>query len=85
MNFPQPGSTNIIPHVITKTINKVIITLTSLEFGSNAIFQADSYEDNGALYSRSNVIMDGDDYNNWLNDDQYAINFVLTKLGYTKA
>jgi hypothetical protein len=29
--------------------------------------------------------MEGEDYALWNNDDNYAINFVLGKLGYVKA
>jgi hypothetical protein len=84
-HFIKPGTTNIVPHVITKTLDKVIITLSNLEFNVSATFQADSFEDNGALFKRDVVVMAGEDYNRWLNDDEYAIEFVLTKLGYTKA
>ena len=84
-SFIKPGTTNIVPHVITKTLDKVIITLSNLEFNVSATFQADSFEDNGALFKRDNIVMAGEDYHKWLNDDQYAIEFVLTKLGYTKA
>jgi hypothetical protein len=83
--FVTPGTTNIVPHVITKTLNKVVILLSNLEFNVSATFQADSYEDNGALFKRDVVVMSGEDYRRWLNDDEYAIEFVLTKLGYTKA
>jgi hypothetical protein len=83
--FVTPGTTNIVPHVITKTLNKVVILLSNLEFNVSATFQADSYEDNGALFKRDVVVMSGEDYHRWLNDDEYAIEFVLTKLGYTKA
>ena len=84
-HFIKPGTTNIVPHVITKTLDKVIITLSNLEFNVSATFQADSFEDNGALFKRDVVVMAGEDYNRWLNNDEYAIEFVLTKLGYTKA
>ena len=84
-HFIKPGTTNIVPHVITKTLDKVIITLCNLEFNASATFQADSFEDNGALFKRDVVVMAGEDYNRWLNNDEYAIEFVLAKLGYTKA
>ena len=84
-HFIKPGTTNIVPYVITKTLDKVIITLSNLEFNVSATFQADSFEDNGSLFKRDVVVMSGEDYNRWLNDDEYAIEFVLTKLGYTKA
>lgn len=29
------------------------------------------------------VVMEGDDYNKWGNDDTYLINFLNTKLGFT--
>jgi hypothetical protein len=84
--IPNPGIIPIQPFAVTRHITRCYITLSYLEFGVKAVFQVDSLLDNhGATYKRDDVTMEGEDYQKWLNDDSYAINFVLGKLGYVRA
>ena len=41
--------------------------------------------ENESLVENKYIEVSGEDYTNWGNDDQYIVNFVLTKLGLTPA
>jgi hypothetical protein len=84
--IPNPGIIAIQPVPVTRNITRCYITLNYLEFGVKAIFQVDSMlENGGATYKRDDIVMEGEDYQKWTNDDSYAINFCLGKLGYVRA
>ena len=78
-------SVQIVPCPVSKSITHVAIALDSMEFGVSATFAADSFTEAGELFKRDRVLMAGDAYAAWNSDDDYAIEFVLSALGYTKA
>jgi hypothetical protein len=40
--------------------------------------------DNNEMVKSERFVIEGEDYTNWGNDDDYIVNYVLTKLGLTK-
>ena len=84
-SFVTPDIINIQPFAVSKDVVKVKISITSLEFNTKAVFGADSYLASGGIFKHDDVVMEGEAYHLWNNDDNYAINFVLTKLGYVRA
>jgi hypothetical protein len=70
------------PVQVIKTIGEIRLYLTSLEFGKSATFSVDSFTTEGELFKRDTVIMKDTDYQNWTNDDGYAISYILTALNY---
>jgi hypothetical protein len=84
-SLANPDIINIQPFAVSKDVVKVKIYITSLEFNTKAVFGVDSYLANGGIFKHDDVVMEGEDYALWNNDDNYAINFVLGKLGYVKA
>jgi hypothetical protein len=84
-SLANPDIINIQPFAVSKDVVKVKISITSLEFNTKAVFGVDSYLANGGIFKHDDVIMEGEAYALWNNDDNYAINFVLAKLGYVRA
>ena len=70
------------PHVVTNTINRVQIRVLNVELFTSVSLAV-------SLFNNENVIdnkffkIEGDEYNNWGNSDQYLVDIVLTKLGLT--
>jgi hypothetical protein len=56
--------------------------VAQLDFGQGATFSVDSYTSDGELFKRDSVKMDKAAYDQWLNDDTYAIQYVLAAMGY---
>ena len=83
--IPDPDIINIQPFAVSKDVVKVKIYVSYIEFNTKAVFAVDSYLATGGIFKHDDVVMEGEDYNMWNNDDNYAINFVLGKLGYVRA
>jgi hypothetical protein len=84
-SLANPDIINIQPFSVSKDVVKVKISITSLEFNTKAVFGVDSYLTTGGIFKHDDVVMEGEEYAQWNNDDNYAINFVLAKLGYVRA
>lgn len=67
----------------TSTVKSIEVMQTEIKLNEGAYFMVKLIGENSNLISVERVIMEGDDYNNWGSDDQYAINFILTSLGLT--
>ena len=75
----------IVPHPVSKSVVRVQIELTTLTLRSSATFCVYSFADSGELFKTDTVAMEGEDYQKWTNNDSYAVDFCLAKLGYTRA
>lgn len=64
-------------------ITKVEIMEGKIELDNSASFPVRMMDDNNQLVDIQFVRLEGDDYTNWGNDDQYVVNLILTKLGLT--
>lgn len=67
----------------TQTIVKFTLDISSLVLGVSAIFRAVMYDANDNVIDKQNVSLEGEDYTNWGNDDEYVIQFAADQLGFT--
>lgn len=70
--------------VTTKNAARVQIGVSSLTLGEKCVFRVYYYDIDGILVHMEDVVMEGDDYRAWGNDDDYCINFVTNRLGLTR-
>jgi len=73
---------DIIPKDITttNTITKIKIEVESIELNTKAKFRVFLFSDDN-LVKIEYVELTNNDYENWGNDDNYIINYILTQLG----
>jgi hypothetical protein len=71
------------PHVVTNTINRVQIRVMNVELFTS-VYVSVSLFNNESIIDNKFFKIEGDEYNNWGNSDQYLVNLVLTKLGLTQ-
>ncbi len=64
------------------TVNRFDIDSIDIRLFTSAVIRVNLYGSNGFRVSVRNVVMEGDDYANWGNDDQYIITYVMNKLGF---
>jgi hypothetical protein len=71
------------PSVITevKTITSFKLSTQDLQLFSCVTFRVELLNSSSGLVDLKYVMIDGDDYKNWNNDDNYIINKVAEKLG----
>ena len=67
----------------TQTITQFRYNVMEFEFGVQIRFNVILSDSKGMPIDIKQVIMSGDNYNNWSNDDQYAIDFICSSLGLT--
>jgi hypothetical protein len=65
-------------------INNIKIRTNRLSLFNSISLGVSLFADN-SLVENKTIDVTGEDYNNWGNDDQYIVNFVLNKLGLTPA
>ena len=77
-------SQNIEPSTQTTSITIVSfkVELTIMIFSTSARFRVETYDVNNYLASVVQVVMEGEDYAMWSNDDEYVYQFVATQLGF---
>jgi hypothetical protein len=63
-------------------ITDLTIKIHTLNFGVDATFNVLLQCDDGNVITRQ-VVVSGEEYQQWLNDDNYIINLVGKKLGIT--
>lgn len=68
--------------VVTNIINNIIIRIINMKIKSYVNLSVMTMENN-KLLSNHTFHLEGDDYNNWGNDDNYLIQYVLDKLHLT--
>ena len=78
---------NILPFEIvsTLTVNRFEIDSIDIRLFTSAVIRVNLFDLNGFRVSVKNVLMQGEDYANWGNDDQYIVTFVMNSLGFTPA
>lgn len=65
-----------------KTGVRFSIDIVLMIFNTSATFRVYLYDVDDKIIDSSEVIVEGQDYLNWNNDDNYIINFIATKLGF---
>lgn len=66
--------------VITYKINKIQITINSLELDIKANITVGFYDDKDILRRSEFAVLEGEEYMNWTTDD-YLVNWVCQKYG----
>ncbi len=70
------------PYVKTNTINKVIIRVANIELFTSVTVIASLFDQN-ILVDNKVFKVEGQEYSNWSDNDQYIVDLVMTKLGMT--
>jgi hypothetical protein len=76
---------NIVPFdkVVTTVIYSFDIQSIEINLFNSAKIRVTLLNEQGNIVDVSIVLLEGDDYTNWGNDDNYIINFVANDLGFT--
>jgi hypothetical protein len=69
--------------ITTNTANKVELRVSNLQIGSSVDVTLLIKDLNGNIFKVENAHIEGEEYNNWGNDDQYLVNLCLSKVGLT--
>lgn len=77
--------TNILPFEIisTLTVTRFEIDSIDIRLFNSALIRVNLFDSNGFRVCVKNILMEGEDYAKWGNDDQYIVNFVIQSLGFT--
>ena len=67
----------------TKVISGFDIQNIDLVLFNSARIVVRLLNEDGSVIDFTNIIMDSEDYIKWGSDDQYIINFIASKLGFT--
>jgi hypothetical protein len=82
-------TSNIVPvsNVITVTYSGISIACTRLDLFKGASFYATLLDSSGNMVKNTTqpVSITQEEYSQWNNDDEYIVNLIATKLGYTIA
>lgn len=78
-------ATPIDPFVVTTTnvVTSFTVSCRSLVLFTNATFTVDSFGRENNLISRQVIPITNEQYLEWNNNDEYIINLMAQKLGYT--
>lgn len=65
---------------VINTITKITIQITNIIINKSVVLLVSFYDDKDKYISTLNLNLEGEDYSNWGNDDNYLINYVSNKL-----
>jgi len=72
------------PYIVTSLITRVQIRVITLSLFTNVSVNAILFSDTDFIASKT-YLLEGDDYTNWGNNDEYIVDYVLAQLGLTQA
>lgn len=67
----------------TKTITRFTLDISKMTLNLSASFRVSLFDSDDKYIDATNVTLEGQDYLDWGNDDQYVIDFVARQLGFT--
>ncbi len=67
--------------IIKKTLISFSIKITDFIFNQSVTLLVTLYDTDGAIVENNFLVLEGSDYNNWSNNDDYIINYVCQKFG----
>ena len=70
-------------NIIVQELTSILINIETVNLFKSANIQVAYFDVNGNYIKMENLIMDGDDYKNLNNDDQYVYSYVYSKLNIT--
>jgi hypothetical protein len=68
----------------TQTIVRFTLDIVELLLNQSATFRVSLYNINDKLVDTKFVTLEGADYNNWGNEDEYILQFVANELGFVR-
>lgn len=68
----------------TQTIVRFTLDIVELLLNQSATFRVSLYNINDKLVDTKFVTLEGADYNNWGNEDEYILQFVANQLGFVR-
>lgn len=68
----------------TQVVKSIEIESGEVKLNQSASFVVKMLDENGRLVGIERVVISGDDYTNWGNDDSYVVELIMTKLGLTE-
>jgi hypothetical protein len=68
----------------TQTIVRFTLDIVELLLNQSATFRVSLYNINDKLVDTKFVTLEGADYNNWGNEDEYILQFVANDLGFVR-
>ena len=69
--------------VIEKTLISFSIKIQDIQFNQSVTLLITLYDLNGAIVENNFLLLEGSEYNNWSNNDDYIINYVCQKYNLT--
>lgn len=77
---------NIKKKTITKTYDCAYlgIFLSSMSLGTSVTFNVNTFDENGQVVNTDTIKIEGKEYEQWGNDDQYIIDYICKKLNVDK-
>lgn len=57
-------------------------TITSLIFNTSATFRVHLFDADDKVIDNSIITLEGEDYLNWSNDDNYVVTYIANQLGF---
>ena len=69
-------------YTVISDVSTIRIGLSNLELFVRAEFDVRLLKTDGSYYKSFNFILEGDDYNNWGNSDEYVINKICEVYGF---
>lgn len=72
-----------IDKTITQTITRFTLDIIELILNTSARFRVLQYDADDKLITASNINIEGDEYINWSNNDEYVVKLIAQKLGFT--
>ncbi len=85
----NPSAVTVQPYNLVETKTSVVTSfipeVISLEFNKSVTVLVTMYNAQNSPVGNKTLVIDGAEYQAWLNDDNYLINLVASKIGMTKA
>ena len=69
--------------IITKTLSAFSIKITDFIFNQSVTLLITLYDSDNGIVENNFLVLEGSDYNNWSNNDDYIINYVCQKYNLT--
>lgn len=69
---------------VIQTAVRFSLDISMLILNQSATFRATLYDIEDKVIDSINVTIDGEDYAKWSNNDDYVVEFISKKLGFTR-
>jgi hypothetical protein len=68
--------------VTTQTITNFKIKIIDITWNTSAVFRVISLDSSNNVVKNDTVVVEGNSYQGWLNDDNYITHYIANELGY---